>query len=412
MASIEMLKQPTIFQFVFDEFNPLKSQTFNTGTDLYRAVASAAFNCGFLIKKQGSKPVDGHMITAGKLQCWFARKPANENTTSHLVDCPFYIGVGHSKGYSSFHVSSVNLCHNHQIDVRWLEMSARGRGLSAEELEVLRIDLEKRVPFHKVLEEARKSSPFIQARDIHNAVRNPNLITQTSTENDFRNVVEAITNAPDFLHLLKTSPVTGQFVAFAFSHVDAIHSFSKMPNVVISDTTFKVTRTGYPLLAIASIDPMLLSFPIAYVLIANSKTETFIEAFRLFKSLVGDETAKRIKVFVSNQERALISGFSVSFPLARQQLCILHLDWNIHDRFRFNKPIRDAWHAFTRYPQESLLPELQDRLLSLAVDQRIIFLIRWQRKDFTPFVLSSSFQISMFGLVSVWRACTGSSSPI
>jgi hypothetical protein len=127
-----------------------------------------------------------------------------------------------------------------------------------------------------------------------------------------------------------------------FTHSDCIKQARRFSDVVIMDATYKTNRHKLPLINIVGVDNVcrakvdsLMTFAIAGAWICDEKTATYKWVLeQLESSVFPKDSIWRPKVFVTDQEHALVNSIDIVFPDSATILCYIHLMRNFDNNIR------------------------------------------------------------------------------
>jgi hypothetical protein len=253
-------------------------------------------------------------------------------TRTIKCNCPFKI-TGRKVADGQWKPSLTNPFHNHE-PIEPLSVSS-GRRLSEDQKnEVLQLHSSLVAP-RQIL--AHINQPVV-ARDIYNIIasgKRKQLNGRTATHC----LLDELQEMNCFSAL---SEDNGVITRLFFSFNSQIQMFRNFNNVVMADCTYKTNRYKMPLLHFIGLSNVGKSFSICFCSLKSEVKDDYVWALNAFVSCFGI----RPKVFVTDQEDALINAAEEVFSSVPLLLCIWHLNKNF---LKNCKPLfqTDEYEAFS-----------------------------------------------------------------
>ena len=122
------------------------------------------------------------------------------------------------------------------------------------------------------------------------------------------------------------------------------------PEVLIMDCTYKTNRYKLPLLDIVGQTNTNSTFYAGFGLLAAEDEVHHSRAIRSMRTLLGEKLAEKIKVVVSDREKALINALEIALPGASNIICIWHANKAVLGWLKRNLPAAEEekmalWNA-------------------------------------------------------------------
>jgi hypothetical protein len=100
---------------------------------------------------------------------------------------------------------------------------------------------------------------------------------------------------------------------------------SKFPELLVMDVTFRVTKSGYPLLNILCIDANGQGYPVYHGFLASECQSTIALALRHFSDCLEECGAEPVRTFFIDKDMVEKQALSDVFLAARIRLCAFHI---------------------------------------------------------------------------------------
>ena len=145
--------------------------------------------------------------------------------------------------------------------------------------------------------------------------------------------------------------------------------FDKFPELLFSDSTYKLNINDIPLYALIGCDGEGRTRPVSLFLVTDETEETIRNMLELFKA--DNPKWEQIWVVLTDKDMSQRKCFKEAFPQIDLQLCLFHVLRN------FNREISCAKHniSILSHSMEFLLPLIHHLLLLIHLPFTILLLL-------------------------------------
>ena len=255
---------------------------------------------------------------------------------SHRQACPFTLQARRtSSSPESWTISTVNNAHNHIRETPRNLSALRSLTMTAEARDYINAQLDKRIKPTQLLLTLRELYPevVLAAQDISNlgyrrrvALR----VGHTTTEACLNKLRDRDELYKPFLNERR------QLIGLVYTTPTARALLHRFPTVLFMDCTYKTNRYRMPMLHIAGFTSTNQTYTAGIAFLTRETTAWYTVALQAFLNLVDPGRQLKIKVIITDREKALHHAIDQLLPGIYRLSCVWHLGENVKANCRIS----------------------------------------------------------------------------
>jgi hypothetical protein len=305
------------------------NSTYDTFDEAYAALKEHGIENGYGFLCHRSKPHGSDVKTSYWYRCDRFRKYTSQatvrKTSTRTTGCPFSISI--KQAGSQWKLQLLQSSHNHPRSVHPSAHNVYRKRTPAQKESIRAMRLAGSMP-KQIMTALRQDEPstFITACDVRNEC-NAARVEYLSGRSPIEALLDEL-STPEWIFKLKNDN-ENRLQNLFFMHQKQKYLFRAHPDILMMDCTYRTNRFRVPLLHIVGRTNLNTTFSIGFCFL---RTETIEDYYWAISSLIEKTGMSKPRVFISDQEDALIKAAKLLLPDVPQLLCVWHINKNVQTK--------------------------------------------------------------------------------